>query len=209
MVYKLASKRFFMSHNVTCIVEVPVPDLAKDPNQAEGLGKSCSEKNEKLDEFLTDMLYPQYTRAMKAAIDAFIRSKLPTKFLYRQQVLVSPLPVYENGVRGFYDNQIDLIGLDSDSFSIGFLEGSGEFLYGHENGHRIIFFRSNKKADAISEIKSILSISDDYLAEELLCDAFGYLMNENGKTRFDILPDINRFKREGMALTALKLAWSL
>lgn len=213
MVYKLVNRHFSMPYGVTCTIEVPVPDLDKDPTQAPALGQTYSEKQEKLDEFLTEMFFPQYTRAMKRGIKSYERSELPKKFLYHQQVLITPLSNFSSGFRGFYNFEQDVIGLDSDSFSIGFRYGSGSFLYGHENGHRIMFFRQNQKPNAISEIKNILSISDDKFAEEILCDAFGYLLSEddctNDCTRFDILADVTHIKREGLSRVALKLAWGI
>lgn len=208
MVNKLVRRQFTMSYNVKCTVGVPAPDLDADPNQAPGLGDSYSEKKENLDKFLTEIIFPQYTRAMRGGIDAFVRSKLPTKFVYQQKVVIAPLFIYDDDLLGFYNHIEDYIGLDSDSFSLGFSEGTGIFLYGHEVGHRIVFFRPRKKQEALSEVKNILMISDDKIAEEILCDAFGYLLNENGVTRFDTLPDITPIKREGLARVALKLAWS-
>lgn len=207
MVHKLETRRFYLSPGITCIVEIPIPDLATDSSQAEELGSSYYEKTEKLDQFLTEMFFPQYIHAAKRAINCFTCSQLPPIFLEGQKLIITPIPVHLTHSPAMYHSGKDTIIIDSDSFSIGFCDGSGIFLYGHEVGHRIIEFRKRAKASAIDEVKGILSISDSSLAEETLCDAFGYHLDSSGKTRFDVI-NTPESKRKALVNVALKLAWS-
>lgn len=207
MIYTIASKQFYLSPGVTCTCNIPVPDLELNPHQAAGLGKTTDEKAENLEKMLDTMLFPQYVRALTNAIQMYKHSELPDHFLYDQIVIIKQLPVMYDGILGYYHRGNDTIVLDCDSFSIGFKNGSGEFLYGHENGHRILRYKARYKERALKEVKSIVGTSDNYIAEELLCDAFGYLVNPKGKSRLDIFEDISPIKKEGLALAALKLAW--
>lgn len=206
MVEKMVNRRFYFS-GVEYTVEVPVPDLERDPDSGRALGKSYAEKNENLDKFLSELIFPQYTRSMRNAISAYKSSKLPEKFLHGQRVKITPLPMMTDDVLGYYNISRDIICLDNDSFSIGFSSGCGNFLYGHESGHRILEIKKRYKDEALAEVSSILSISNMIIITELLCDAFGYLICHGDRTRFDVLPDILSDKKEGIALVALKLAW--
>lgn len=206
MVEKMVNRRFYFS-GVEYTVEVPVPDLERDPDSGRALGKSYAEKNENLDKFLSELIFPQYTRSMRNAISAYKSSKLPEKFLHGQRVKITPLPMMTDDVRGYYNISRDIICLDNDSFSIGLSSGCGNFLYGHESGHRILEIKKRDKDEALAEVSSILSISNTIIITELLCDAFGYLICHGDRTRFDVLPDILSDKKEGIALVALKLAW--
>ena len=206
MVKKMVNRRFYFS-GVEYTVEIPVPDLEKDPDSGRGLGDSYAEKNENLDKFLTEILFPQYTRAIKDALIAYKNSKLPEKFLYGQRIRITPFPLVTDDVRGYYDIFEDIICLDRDSLSLGFFSGCGNFLYGHEAGHRIIAFKKGYKKEALLEVSNMLSISNEIITTELLCDAFGYLISSGSKTRFDILPKDLSEKKEGLAQIALKLAW--
>ncbi|MFW2551500.1 hypothetical protein, partial [Klebsiella pneumoniae] len=69
----------------------------------------------------------------------------------------------------------------------------------------IMEFRKNQLESAISEVFSILSISDHYFATEIFADAFGDLISGGDESRFDV---IDPEKQEGLRLAALKLAWS-
>lgn len=202
----MVNRRFYFS-GVEYTVEVPVPDLERDPDSGRALGKSYAEKNENLDKFLSELIFPQYTRSMRNAISAYKSSKLPEKFLHGQRVKITPLPMMTDDVRGYYNISRDIICLDNDSFSIGLSSGCGNFLYGHESGHRILEIKKRDKDEALAEVSSILSISNTIIITELLCDAFGYLICHGDRTRFDVLPDILSDKKEGIALVALKLAW--
>lgn len=206
MVEKMVNRRFYFS-GVEYTVEVPVPDLERDPDSGRALGDSYAEKNENLDKFLSELIFPQYTRSMRNAISAYKSSKLPEKFLHGQRVKITPLSMMTDDVRGYYNISRDIICLDNDSFSIGFSSGCGNFLYGHESGHRILEIKKRDKDEALAEVSSILSISNTIIITELLCDAFGYLICHGDRTRFDVLPDILSDKKEGIALVALKLAW--
>ena len=206
MVEKMVNRRFYFS-GVEYTVEVPVPDLERDPDSGRALGKSYAEKNENLDKFLSELIFPQYTRSMRNAISAYKSSKLPEKFLHGQRVKITPLPMMTDDVLGYYNISRDIICLDNDSFSIGLSSGCGNFLYGHESGHRILEIKKRDKDEALAEVSSILSISNTIIITELLCDAFGYLICHGDRTRFDVLPDILSDKKEGIALVALKLAW--
>lgn len=207
MVYTFASTEFILPPGVTCTCKIPVPDIELCPSQAVGLGKCPDEKAENLEHMLNDMLFPQYRRALTNAISMYEKSELPNHFLYDQTVIIEPLPVIYDGVLAYYHRGNDTIVLDCDSFSLGFKLGTGDFLYGHECGHRIFRFRKSGRERALNDVRSIIGITDRKLAEELLCDAFGYLVNPQGKSRLDLFEGISPLKKEGLALAALRLAW--
>lgn len=202
MIYTTVKRKFYIIPGVTCVCEIPIPDLAADPTQANAMGKSISEKEENLDQFLTEILFPQYTSALKRAVASYQISGLPEKFLHGHTVNIVPMP-FE--FPASYHILSDIISIDPDLLVIGCRLFSGRFAYGHEFGHRIMNFRKDQLDSAISTVCSILAISDTNFATEILADAFGDLISGGDKSRFDV---IDPEKQEGLRLTALKLAWS-
>lgn len=202
--YTLETREFYISPGVTCTCEIPVPDLSADPSQASGLGNSISEKSENLDQLLSEILFPQYTSAIKRAIHNYRTSALPEKYLYGHKVHVLPMP---RNNPALYHWPSDTIVIDPDTLSIGSRDISGKFVYGHEFGHRIIHFSSRETVEqALNAVCSILAISSRKLAEETLCDAFGSLISHDTAERFD--SEIVFIKQEGIKRVALRLAWS-
>lgn len=202
--YTLETREFYISPGVTCTCDLPIPDLSADPTQAPALGDSISEKNEKLDQFLSEILFPQYTSAIKMAIRNYRASALPEKYLYGHNVHVMPMP---SSNPALYYWPSDMIFIDPDALSIGIKDTPGKFIYGHEFGHRIIHFSSHETVNLVlNAVCSILTISSQKLAEEILCDAFGSLISHNTSERFD--SEIDPIKQEGIKLAALRLAWS-
>lgn len=207
MIYTTETRSFFLSPGVNCTVELPVPDLGVNPDQAPGLGKSHSEKSENLDKFLSEILFPQYTRALKRSHDCYMASDLPEKFLSGSNVTVMSLNVPVYGIYGFYQSNSDLIFIDTDTLALGCKAGPGEFIYGHELGHRILHKKNVLASEsAISDVCSFLAISYRKLALELLCDAFGELVSSGSESDFNTL--LNEKAVEGLKRIALKLAWS-
>lgn len=209
MIYTTETRNFFLSPGVNCTVEVPVPDLRADPYQAPGLGKSHSEKSENLDRFLSEIFFPQYTRAIKNSNACYISAGLPEKFLCGVNVSVESLPVLITGVHGFYNHNDDIIVINADTLVIGCRSASGEFVYGHEVGHRIVYKKNAAESEAaISDVCSIMMISDRKCALEMLCDAFGELIASNSRRSSAFRQLVAYEKIEGLKKTALKLAWS-
>lgn len=204
LIYTTESRSFALGHNITCTCELPIPDLNANPNQAAAMGKSYSEKNEKLDEFFTEIYFPQYTRELKGVIEQYSVSDLPQKFLYGLSFVVRPLPI-QNEIYAFYCFDTDTITINADTLVCGAQTGSGRFICGHEIGHKIVHNMRNS-AETISEVCSILMISDVFTAREILCDAFGQIVAPNDFSRFNAC--LERNKCEGLERAALKLAWS-
>lgn len=201
MIYTTESRNFVLTPGVNCRIELPVPDLVADSNQAPGLGDSYPEKEENLDRFLSEIFFPQYTRSLKEAHLSYLRTDLPEKFLRGANVLVASLPGY-----AFYDYNDDIIAINADTLVAGCRIASGESIYGHEIGHRIVIKKNQSESEsAISETAEILMISDRELALEFLCDAFGELINSRSKS---IFCELFGKKSEGLQNIALKLAWS-
>lgn len=208
MIYTTETRNFYLSPGVNCTIEIPVPDLRADPDQAPGLGKSRSEKSENLDQFLSEIFFPQYTRALKKANACYMSADLPEKFLCGANVAVRSLPSRIDGIHGFYNYDDDIIVINADTLVIGCKTASGEFVYGHEIGHRIVFKKNAADSDAaISDVCSILMISDCKLAQEYLCDAFGELIAFDSREPSTFKQKTGT-KMEGLMHTALKLAWS-
>lgn len=208
MIYTTECRRFLLNPKVNCKIEVPVPNLEADPDQAPGLGKSRSEKEENLDQFLSEIFFPQYIRALKEAHNCYLSADLPEKFLRGANVSVEPLPSHSDGVYGFYDHNDDVIGINADTLVCGCRTASGKFVYGHEIGHRIVFKKNQSESEsAISDVCSVLMISDRKLAIEFLCDAFGELISS--KDRQSAFHELfGKEITEGLGRVALKLAWS-
>ncbi|MCX4304157.1 MAG: hypothetical protein OSJ66_09205, partial [Clostridia bacterium] len=93
---------------------------------------------------------------------------------------------------------------NADTLVCGSKFASGKFICGHEIGHKIISHRNS--AESISEVCSILMISDVFGAREILCDAFGQIVAPDDRSRFNCY--IEQSKCEGIKRAALKLAWS-
>lgn len=203
MVCKEVSKDFWFRPGITCTCYAIVPDLEVEPEE---LGKDLEKKYRTEEEILENWIYPQATRRMKAVLESYEMSELPKKFLVGQKIVLYPISDFR--CLGSYISKLDIILLDSDAFSIGVRGGSGAFLYGHECGHRIMHFRKSALKTALEETKSLLMISDEHMAEEVLCDAFGELLDYEGYYEGDIIGKLNRLKRKGLERIALKLAYS-
>lgn len=204
MKYTIASREFYISPGITCLCEIPVPDLAVDPDQAPALGNSYSEKEENLDMFLSEIFFPQYIGAIKRIIANYQHSALPAKYLYGLHVHVTSLPRMHPAL---YHLPTDMIIIDPDTLSIGFGGKSGKFVFGHEFGHRIIrFSHDDCVIQALKYVYSILPVSNQKLLQEVLCDAFASLISGDPFTRFDNA--IDPIKQKGLNHAALQLAWS-
>lgn len=191
-------KTVFFKPGITVTCHVPVPQTAH-------LYVKNEEELEKRAEFIDGLIHGQVIRAIKSTIEAYKRSDLPEKYLIRQKIEIRPFHWTERAFGHFYP-QLDIIEMDTDAFSIGVYGGSGKYLYGHESGHRIMNYKASKAA--IEQVKALLFISSDYTATELLCDAFGILLDNDGEYDDDTIAQIAAGKREGLKRIALGLAWS-
>lgn len=208
MFYTTETRNFYLTPGVNCTVEVPVPDFGADPDQAPGLGKSRSEKSENLDQFLSEIFFPQYVNALKRAHSSYMAANLPKKFLYGTNVSVESLPVLIDGIHGFYNHNNDIIVINADTLVCGCRSASGTFVYGHEVGHRIVYKKNAAESEAaISDVCSILMISNREIAKEHLCDAFGELVAFDSRRPSAFIQTVGT-KIDGLKNTALKLAWS-
>lgn len=206
MTYKNETRNFYIHPGVNCVCTLPVPDLSADPNQASAMGESVSEKSERIDQFMSEIMFPQYVRALRKAVLAYINSDLPEYFLYGHRVEICSFPIWSD-VRAGYNSFSDLIIIDADTLNIGYRGTPGQFIYGHELGHRIMHIRGQRLTEsAISMASSILSFSDRKVLSEVIADAFGSLVSSSGSSRFT--EDIDPLKQEGLQRAALKLAWS-
>lgn len=206
MIYKDETRSFYIHPGVTCVCTLSVPDLFADPDQAPAMGKSVSEKSENIDQFMTEIMFPQYVRALRNAITAYLSSDLPEYFLHGHRVEVRSLPIWAD-TPAAYDYSTDTVIIGADTLNIGCYGTPGQFVYGHEFGHRIMHFRGKKITDrAISEASSILALSDRKFLLEILADAFGSLISPDKPSRFTEY--IETVKQEGLRKAALRLAWS-
>lgn len=209
MFYTTETRNFYLGYGVNCMVEVPVPDFGADPDQASGLGKSRSEKSENLDRFLSEIFFPQYTRALKKSNACYMSADLPKKFLRGANVSVVSLSPFVDGIHGFYNHDDDIIVINADTLVMGCRSASGEFVYGHEVGHRIVYKKNVTESEAaVSEACSIMMISDRKCALEMLCDAFGELTASNSRKMSSFRQLVGHEKVDGLKRIALKLAWS-
>lgn len=206
MIYKKEERKFYIHPGVTCTCRIPIPDLSADPDQAQGMGKSVSEKSENMDKFLSEILFPQYVRALRKAVLAYLNSNLPEYFLRGHRVLLDSFPIWDDR-RAAYDPYDDMVIIDADTLNMGAYGNSGQFVYGHELGHRIMHLRGSAVTDsAISFASSVLCTSNRVLLLEVIADAFGSLISTDKGSRFT--EDIDPIKREGLQKAALRLAWS-
>lgn len=206
MIYKDETRSFYIHPGVTCVCTLSVPDLSADPDQAPAMGESVSEKSENIDRFMTEFMFPQYVRALKNATMAYLDSDLPEYFLHGHRVEVRSLPIWAD-TPAAYDYSTDTIIIGADTLNIGCHGTSGQFVYGHEFGHRIMHFRGQKLTDsAISTASSILALSDRKFLLEIMADAFGSLISVDKASRFTEY--IEPLKQEGLQRAALRLAWS-
>lgn len=206
MIYKDETRSFYIHPGVTCVCTLSVPDLSADPDQAQAMGKSVSEKSENIDQFMSEIMFPQYIRALRSAILAYLNSDLPEYFLHGHRVKVCSLPIWST-TPAAYNYATDTVIIDADTLNIGYHGDSGQFVYGHELGHRIMHFRGQEITDrAISVASSILSLSDRKLLLEVMADAFGSLISTGKNSRFTQY--IEPLKQEGLQRAALRLAWS-
>jgi len=206
MIYKTEERSFYIHPGVSCICRLSVPDLSADPNQAQAMGNSVSEKSENIDQFLTEIFFPQYVRALRKAVLAYLDSDLPEYFLNGLRVLVGSIPIWDNRRAAYYPHD-DLIFIDADTLNIGACGNPGQFIYGHELGHRIMRFRGSDATDkAIDYASSVLATCDRAFLLEMMADAFGSLISRGQTSRFT--EDFSPHKQEGLQLAALRLAWS-
>jgi len=190
----IREKEFFFPPGVTVKCHVPVPGHSED----EAFNKQVT--------LAEDLMNAQVVNRILRTIDAYENSGLPEKFLIGQKIIVRPFHWSEQAL-GSFSYKLDLIELDTNAFSIGVYGSSGEYLYGHENGHRIMYYKKRAIPDAITEVMGMFDISNLFVASEFLCDAFGCVINEQGYD-FDKIMEISQNKRDGLKRIALRLAWS-
>lgn len=206
MIYKTEERSFYIHPGVNCICRLSVPDLSADPDQARAMGNSLSEKSESIDQFLSEIFFPQYVRALRTAVLAYLASDLPEYFLRGHRVLVGSIPIWEDS-RAAYDPYDDLVIIDANALNLGAYGSSSQFIYGHELGHRIMHFRGTESTDkAIAFASSVLSTCDRTFLLEVMADAFGALISPGKNSRFT--DGLDPIKQEGLQLAALRLAWS-
>lgn len=206
MIYKDETRSFYIHPGIICVCTLSVPDLDAEPNQALAMGESISEKKENIDQFMSEIMFPQYIRALRNATMAYLNSDLPEYFLHGHRVEVYPFPIWSD-TPAAYNYSSDTIIIDADTLNIGSQGNPGQFVYGHEVGHRIMHFRGQEITDrAISLASSILALSDRNFLLEVMADAFGSLISAGERSRFTEY--IEPVKQEGLQRAALRLAWS-
>lgn len=205
-VYKDICRTSTLKHKVEVTCVMPIPDLSEDPTQAPACGTCISEKNENLERFVEEMLGPQYFEAMKRNILAYEDSQLPIRFLHGSKVVIAPLPIE---VPACYLPVPDIIMMDNDAVC-GMKHFSGEFVMGHELGHKILWVKLGKEEllKRISDILMVNSQSNDKMLKELIADEVGNLISGDQVDRQLFSKRIDERKREGIQRKILHFIWN-
>ncbi len=153
MIYKTEERSFYIHPGVNCICRLSVPDLSADPDQARAYaGNSLSEKRRVSINFCRKFS-PQYVRALRTAVLAYTRLRSSRIFPAWSPVFLSvPIPIWEDS-RAAYDPYDDLVIIDANALNLGACGSSGQFIYGHELGHRIMHFRGTESTDKSDSLR--------------------------------------------------------
>lgn len=204
-IYKEAVRTSTLRHRVEVICMIPIPDVKADPDQAPAMGNSISEKEEKLEEFVELFMAPQYFRAMRSCISTFEQSELPIRLLAKQRVCICVTP---RDTPGLYNHRNQTIYMDPDA-TIGLGVPSGEFIFGHEIGHKAMYVKDDSMW-LLKEAAAILGMScqgNVRQLEELIADEFGNLITGMDVDNVHFREPLGLLKREGIQRKILQYVW--
>lgn len=152
-----------------------------------------------------ELLMCQYYNAVKRAIEAYNNSDLPTRFIEAQKFIVTDLSFAGPGNLGLYDRQSDTIFFAPNAISgIGC---NGEFLMGHEVGHKIERYKLIDE-ETKEEIRSILGLCsfNEHIIKETFADACGDIVYNKQDSYHQFLPDDEK-RREKLKNLVLKTSY--
>ena len=125
------------------------------------------------EELLQSGLINQYVTNLKKCIIAYELSPLPERFINSQKFNITNTEPYV--FCGAYNINNGDIYLNPDSL-IGISDYSGEFVFGHEIGHKIQEFRNCEEVYEI--VRRIYNTNNPYFLEEIFSDICGTMVSQ-------------------------------
>lgn len=191
----LINSKTKMRHNMYVDIYVPVPDLSF-PNAAPAMGESKAEKDENIAKFAEEVLFPQYSRAVKKLIRTYEDSPMPLRYL-SGKLEIRPL------LLGFYGVLLGETIIIDNNVVIGIVRraGSGAFTFGHEIGHKILKVKDGK--ELLETVRSRIS-TDLYDSNEVVAEVVGEIISGEESELIDMDFKTRKLLQRGV----LKLAYS-
>lgn len=185
---KYVTRITYLGNGIMMKCSIPVPDV-DNLNEGRALGESRMERSENLHRLVETMFEPQYVRAAKNIVSIYKESELPISYIQNITIHVLPMGLE---LSGGYEPFGDTVYMDSNASCGMDRFGSGEFIFGHEIGHKVILIKTRERMAnierAYDELDSLLfgvlkSGFDD--TAETACDFFGSLLDRDKIFLFD------------------------